>query len=635
MSRKKILIDFSEYWGGLNLIDSPLNFAKNQVQTGTQNALLTKKGQEKRLGTLGLSAVTTFSKYVKLLEIYRQFDGTEKLIALSDGKLYDVNKISEAITLRYNLTGTGEGVGKSYEDKFWACNGSELVKLENETAYKVGIVPPSGSTATGSTASGSLPAGVYKIFVSYYRKESGNIVLYSAGESVSDVTLASAGKIAITVPDSLDTQVGGVTVWMTDANGTTYYSYHNADGSGAYSFDIVDDSNKNTALLYSVEAITNQRPPAFTYIEFHDKRLYGVHPTNKSNVHYSIKASNVYDYEVFPNITGQTNILTYPFEVTGLFSLGDHLYINTTGGLIIQPFGDPSTQWQWIDKQHYFAVVGTVAHWGNRLIGLTNDGVRIFDGIGFSKDLSFLVRPEIDKALSSPINHLARGKIYDRVDKREEYHLTYQDITLGTATGNRRLVLNLSETVIFVEGTVQAPWEIWTNGADYMAVDSSKGFFNCQSHVSASHIYKETKLDTTDNNVYDESGTFQTTAYNYLWKIISRIDLPSMEARARITQLRTVVRTSSEIIVTIKVADRFGITANNTIGSGDGIARFGIAQFGVARFASQIDEFIRKKYPMNLKGYSIFIEIEQEKNDINARIIKLVLEGSLDESMFT
>lgn len=636
MSKKKVLIDFSEYWGGLNLIDSPLNFAKNQTQDGTQNAILTKKGQEKRNGTLGLSATQTFTTFVKLLEIYRQFDGTEKLIALSGGKLYDVNKTTEALTQRYDLTGTGEGVGKTYKDKFWICNGSEVVKLENETAYQVGITAPNGSTATGSGSGGSLLAGTYKIFISYYRKVGGVIKLYSVGESVSDVALAgSTSKISFTVPDSSDLQVNGVVVWMTDANGTTYYSYHNEDGSGSYSFDITSDSAKNTSLLYTVEAIANQRPPAFSYLEFHNNRMYGIHPTNLSDVHYSIKASDVYDLEKFPNITGETNVITYPFEVTGLYSLGDHLYINTKGGFIVQPFGDPATQWQWVDKQRYFDKVGTVAHWGRSLIGLTNDGVRIFDGISFSSDLSFFVRPEIEKALSSPTNHLSRGIVYDRIEKREEYHLTYQDTSLGTATGNRRLVLNLSSLAFFEGGDVGSSWEIWTNGADYMAIGGGGDFFQCQSHTSNSHIYKETSLDTTDKAVYDEAGTFQTTTYNYAWKIISRIDLPSMTARIRLTQLRAVVRTSSEIIVTIKISDRFGISDDNVIGSGGGVARFGIARFGVDRFSAQIDEFVRVKYNMNLKGYSAYVEIEQEKNDINARIIKLLLEGSLDESIFT
>ena len=636
MSRKKAIIDFSEYWGGLNLVDSPLNFDKNQVQDGTKNAILTKKGQEKRLGNLGLSAVQTFTEYVKMLEIYRQFSGTEKLLALSDGKLVEVNTTDETLTERFDLTGTGEGVGKSYEDKFWLCNGSNVAKLENQTAYKIGITPPVGATATGSGSGGTLPAGDYQIFISYYRKVSGTIVLYSAGQFVTTVSLSgSTSKIAFTAPDSLDTQVGGVTVWMTDADGDTFYSYHNEDGTGAYSFDILNAGNKNATLLYSVEAITNQVPPAFTYMEFHNNRLYGINPTNKGDVHYSIVASNAYDYERFPNVTGQTNVISYPFEVTGLFSLGDHLYINTKGGFIVQPFGDPNSKWQWVDKRYFFDAIHTVAYWGNRIIGLTNDGVRFFDGLNFSEDLSAKVRPEIDKALSSPANHLARGVIYDRVDKREEYHLTYQDTTASTVTGNRRLVLNLTNISFFEGGGIVAPWELWTNGADYMAVDSNRNFYNCQSHVTDSHIYKEDANNTSDQNVYNELGVFKTTAFQYEWVIISRVDLPSMEARFRLHLLRAVVKTSTEINVEIVVADRLGIKSDEDIGSGEGVARYGIAIFGTSTFSGELEEFIKQKYTMNLKGYTVYIKVSQQKNDIGTRIIKLVLQGELNESVFT
>ena len=79
-----------------------------------------------------------------------QKDGTDKLLSLAGGKLYEIAKATGAITERFDLTGAGEGSFATYRNKAWLANGTKTVKLENETASQVGISAP--AAAGGSSA---------------------------------------------------------------------------------------------------------------------------------------------------------------------------------------------------------------------------------------------------------------------------------------------------------------------------------------------------------------------------------------------------------------------------------------------------------------------------------------------------
>jgi hypothetical protein len=437
------------------------------------------------------------------------------------------------------------------------------------------------------------------------------------------------------VPDSTDAQVGGVAVWMTDANGTTYYRYHTADGAGAYSFDVTSSANKNASELYTVKAQANQRPPAFIYLAFAARRMWGVNPSTKNRVHYSIKASNVYDLERFPNITGYTNWIDFPFEVTGLFELSGNLFINTLGGIYALPASDPSVEPQLIDKRYYFRFMGTVAYWGTKVIGLTNNGVRIFDGYSFSDDLSKLIRPAIDKCYSAATNHLPRGIVYDRVNHRMEYHLTYQDTDVGTATANRRMVLNLSELAFYQGGKVLAPWELWSNGADYLCSDQAGAFYQGQSHVTASKIYKETTTSSADSYMYGSAGDYLSTVTAFKFSVLSAVMIPSLNMRVIYNTVRAIMRSSSQINLTVQVSDRYGVSDTVSTGADKGSAQWDVAEWDVDVWPVDQDELIRKRLKRSVKGYGVFVKLVQEKDDLTLNVLKIVVQGVGHVSRYT
>ena len=629
MAQKVTTLDFSSFTGGLNTVDDPVKLSPNQVQRGTMNAILTDAGAKRRPGMLGVKSTALFDDYLKGLHNYLMEDGSEILLALSAGHIYDVNKTTYALSDRYNMGGTGEGCFKNFKNKAWVCNGSTVCKVENNVAYRVGIAKPSGATAVAA-AGGSLAAGVYKIFLSYYRKVSGVIVLYSEGQSVTDVTLSGGnGTIAVSVPATSDAQVSGAAIWMTDADGSVHYFYGNADyTTGAITFDVTDDTDKNANLLYAVEAVNNQLPPNFTQIEFHNNYLWGVDPTTKHRVWYSMKSGTVYDLERFPydSLVGSGNYIDYPFEVTGLIGLGQNLYVNTKGGLIIQPYGDPTLKYDWIDKRYQFEYMNTVAFWGGSVIGLTNDGVRSFDGTSFSPDLTWKVKDLVKPISNSAANHYPCGWIVKR-SNRTEYHLSYQDTSIGTKNNNRQLVLNLDTLQQITASQVTAAWEEWDNGAEYVTVDSSGVAYHGQSYNSASTIWKENSNSTDDWYVYNPAGTFLTTSTHSTVTLVTRTQLPSMQARIKFNKIRLLAKINSQVDILFQIADRLGVSNAQQIGPVLSPARFGFARFGIDKFTKETIDSIRKYLPMSMNGYSCYVSITQTGDDNSFQILNVTVEG--------
>ena len=165
----------------------------------------------------------------------------------------------------------------------------------------MGIVAPSGASAVAH-AGGSLALGDYKVYVSYCRTVGGVNRLYSVGESLGTVTLAGGNQtIRITLANSADTQVNNKVVWMTDADGSVVYFYHETGDNTTTTIDVTSDTNKNSALLYSTVALNNDVPPNIEWIFAHNNRLIG----SIDNVVY-------YNCEHIPSLVGNTatNLLT-------------------------------------------------------------------------------------------------------------------------------------------------------------------------------------------------------------------------------------------------------------------------------------------------------------------------------------
>ncbi|CAK0768810.1 conserved hypothetical protein [Gammaproteobacteria bacterium] len=621
MSRKKVILDYSQVDGGLNTVDDPLAIAKNQVQAGTVNAMLTKMGIQRLPGALGIKSTAVFSTLMEGLKFYLQEDGTELLMASGAGSVQEVTKTTGALAVRFALGGTGNACMKSFANAFWVCNGTGICKIENNVGYRVGIVAPVGATATAK-AGGSLPDGVYKAALSYYRKVSSLIVLYSAPQTVANITLGGGNNtVTVSVPDSSDAQVGGAVLWMTDAAGSVYYSYGTLDGAGAYVFDVTSAAGKSVGLNMEVEALYNQLPANFIWLDFHDNRMFGVDPTTKHRVWYSNKMGTVYDLERFPAQGLQNNYIDYPFEVLGVISLGQHLYVNTKGGLIVQPYGDPTVKYEWVDKRYYFAFMNTVVTWGGKLIGLTNDGVRVFDGQAFSPDLTAKIKNIISGIYTVVAGHGPCGA-YKKRTNRSEYHLSYIDTTIGTANNNQRLILNLDTLQYLGEGNIAASWELHDHGAEHIAVDSLGNMYCGQSVTGASTIYGESGTNADDRYFYNKAGTFLTAQTSKALKVFTHTEFPAMNARCRFQVLRCAAKLTTPITIKITAGGKYGISGTRTIGDGAGIARFGTAVFGVDRFASEGFQQFKRGLQQNLNGYSGWVYLEQAGNDIGLQILK-------------
>jgi len=629
---KKGTMDFTDFSGGLNVADDPVAIQDNQVSQA-DNVLLRQKGFTRRKGWKGLSATQTFTTYIEGMFGYLQGDGTDKLIAVSGGDIYDVNKSTEVLTQRTpSLGGTGQAHATTYQDILWMCNGTEVVKLENETANLVGIAAPSGSTSSVQSG-GSLAVGVYKIFVVYARKVSGNNVLYSTGEAVADVTTTGANlTVRVSgIPNSTDAQVNNKIIFMTDAGGSTYFFYGETDDNTTTTIDITSDANKNIAVVYSAVASGNIRPPAFEYIHAHDNRIWG----SVGNIlYYSLKGNNQYSLERYK----QLNLIQYPYEIIGIFSIGVDLYVNTIGGVIKQPGGQVNAKFDITDDRWHFIDIKTAKPWGGGVIGLTNDGVRFMNGNGRFSDIdwSFFVRPEIDAVYNFNANFRPAAAIFRR-NLRTEYHLSYQDTNVSSNVNNRTLVLNLSKMTDLGKGNIIAPWERRTIGSADMVVDSNNSFFAAQSINGDSHILAQEPTTTADQNFYDDSGSaFNTSATAVLMTLITKERIASIRANVILRSAYIFMQSEHKVTFTTLIRDRSGFSDARQVGATPGVApQFNLSQFNVTIFAASEPLIRQAKIGNKMKGSVISIKFTQEEDDKALQIFDTVLDFDQEEGRMT
>jgi hypothetical protein len=212
---------------------------------------------------------------------------------------------------------------------------------------------------------------------------------FSTGQAVDDVTCSGGSntKRFSSFAASADGQVTKKIIWMTDAGGSVWYLFGQADNDSTTTIDIEDTSGRSTAYVYSVEAHYNHAVPAFEYIKAHNNYLYGSVDTV---LYRSLQAGNAYDLRRF-DTSATGNNATYPFTIEGVFAIGADLYLNTPGGIIKIPWGDYNAQ---IDiKQGYFDYPRSVVEWNQGLLGWTKKGLQYFDGekmapVDISRDIS-------------------------------------------------------------------------------------------------------------------------------------------------------------------------------------------------------------------------------------------------------
>jgi hypothetical protein len=631
--KKEVDYSITSLEDGMNNTDPAVDVGRRYVSrspryqvAGCLDFMLHKKMQRP-----GSQSIThSFTNYICGLGTYLRHSGTEYLLAMSGGKLYSVDKTAGTLTELYDLTGTGEAWFQDYLDICIVANATAVVKVEGTNCYQLGIAAPSGVTAA-AVSGGSLDDGVYKIYVSYARKVSGSNVLYSQGQVIGDVT-CGAGKntIRFTFANSSDAQVNNKIIWMTDADGAVWYFYHETDDNTTTSIDVADTSARSTSLLYQTLAQYNYSVPAFEFICVHNGYLYG---SVDNTLYRSLQAGSRYDLERF-DTSATGNNAEYPFDILGIHTLGEHLYLDTVAGMIMIPYGDITAQYKLIEGE-YFLYPRTVIAWGGGLLGLTAKKIGFFDGNNFfAHDIGQSIKPEIAKVLSGAnTNTLPCGALYRRSD-RAEYHLGYYDTSVSGGVNNRRLVLNLDKLAFYEGNKVSAPWESWSSGANYIVVDNDGTMFWAQSAETGGTIVKPLTTRNVDQNTW-VAGTY-TAESVYGWQFTTGTFLTSIKGMVRWNELRIFAVMAAEFNVAIYIEKWPSIGASSSVNPEyESTPRYGIARYGVNRYAPEGPIHRRTRLKKNLKGYAVYMVFSQTEEDKLFELHNAMLSGVYTESKFT
>lgn len=629
--RKPVVINISDLSGGLNTTEDSTKIRSNEVQA-CFNAILRKSGIVRRPGMDALDSynLTTMSQG---LHIYRQLDGTEKLIQIAGGNLYEIDTTTGLPSLsKYNLTGSGDAYFADYLDKCWITNGTACIKLENTTAYQWGISAPTGASAAAQSG-GSLTAGDYTVYVSYARGAN----LYSVAQNLGTVTLTAGNQtIRISFPNSSDGQVDNKVVWLIEPGGTVAYRYHMTNDNTTTTVDVSSDTNKSTSVTYSAYAVDNGYPgdgtiPVFEFIHAFDGRLWGSY---NNILYYSLRnTANVYDMERFPS----ANKNDYAFDIEGLFSIGENLYINTKSGIIRQP-AEPDERHKLVDSRWYFYHMNTVRRYRNGVIGLTNDGVKFFDGEKFfDYDMSYNVRKEIEHIYSSTAGFSPCATLYRRpsIAPRTEYHLFYNDDDYTKITNNKRLVLNLNRLEFLPERGVIAPWELWGAGATHVAVDSNENMYCAQGHTSAPVIYTENVNNTYDDCIYQRDGTLAAANTESYLKVTTRTYMVGMDYRNVWHMLRTMANVVKSCTFTVYIRDVYELSEELSVGTSDEVSLWDTFVWDTDSWDANTLIPLRTRLPRDLKGYLLYLIIEQTANDKDFNIFNIQISGTAFKTRFT
>jgi hypothetical protein len=274
----------------------------------------------------------------------------------------------------------------------------------------------------------------------------------------------------------------------------------------------------------------------------------------------------------------------------------------------------------------------------NGLLGLTGKKVGFFDGRRILEhDLGRDVRAWINSIIagSGGTNNYPCGSIYRR-DTRIEYHLCYRDTTIGTATNNRRLVLNLDSLQILPENRVNAAWERWSNGANYMVTLNNGDWYCAQTHESKSVVYKKHDTRNIDVNIY--KGDTLTASSDYGWSLKTGTFIPSIRGITRWITLWLLAKMSKEAygrVLIEKWPSVNRVETFNPASADQNVPRYGVARYGVDRYAPESPVRRKGKLSRVLKGNAVYIEFYQTTEDRSFEFISSELYGVLTESRFT
>lgn len=622
--------------GGINTIDPPTDIKDNQVQSAL-NAVFTAKGFGRCYGLQGLKSSLTSSVVRGYgIHIYEKSDGSEVLLTVISSILYSVDG-SGNLTQLYDFGSTGEAWFANYMGLCFVTNGTKLIKYDGTNAYQVGIAAPSGVTAAAASG-GTLPAGVYQIYVGYARKVSGSNVLYSSGQLISSVTLSGGnGSITFsTFANSSDPQVNNKVVWMTEADGATFYLFKETGDNTTTSFTITSDSGEDDTKQYDVLAAYNFVPSTPKHICVFDNRLWY---TSSNQAFFSLQAGTIYDLEKF-DTGADGNSLSFPYQLDGIFSVGSHICFNTTSGIIVVPNGDISQKYEVRGSPYYFKYFRTVSLWNNSAIGLTNDGVLIFNGDNFfnikiSKD----IKPEINRCYSSANdNFFPCGKVLRNIhNDRTEYVLSFLDSNVSGQCHNRTWVLDLDSLNISSSDSYNTQWEQWQNGFAYISSTKAGEVYCLQNKLSECNIIKFASDTTSDKWIINDLGVWVSSSTDRQLKITTGEKIIDLLGYCRWSQLHLYGLAAADLIFKVMIGDDYDRNSSSNFSHAsltqpqfDDVALFDVAIFGENTGIKN-----RKLLNRKMKGNSVFIEITQTADDVDLQFNRVYLTGIIKRTRFS
>jgi hypothetical protein len=624
------VIDFSDMSGGKNNTYPAHAIAQNQVSE-TLNAMHEKIGISRAPGYRGVTETALFSAPCTGFFNYVHDDGTESIIAVSDGKVYRIDNTDWTLDEIGAMTGTGECYSVNATGKLWICNGTEFVKVENDlSVFRVQIVAPSDGAAS-AISGGTLADGVYGVYVSYARYDSTTgQYLYSLPQSLGNKTCgAGSNTIRVTLTDSTDTQVNRVVVFMTDAGGAIpfYYKEATVTTPGARTIDVTSSATRNGDILMTTVSTPNQILPYIpTGICYFDDQIFVWSSSNPKTVYWSIRSDvNAMDLERFV----PENFRVLPFGINAMFGVGSDLFFNHIGnGVSIASMGNVGGVIKNAWRDFWFLDCKTdlgksnVVYVGGAAFGLTNDGFRLFNGQYFTEDLSAHIKPDID--LIRLGTGIPSATVYRRPNKRTEYRFSFNNFNYGNSGNNDQRVFNID---FYSQGL--KTWECWENGFTYSIIFGGV-ILLLQNGASDAQVVQE--VGKTDVYCYDRSGAFMaSSALVKQLYVLGRTVIPDLDSIYFWGAVYALATSSGTISGNVIIFDE-----NNSkfpfevIGVPSGLA---ILPSEASGEGLELPFILAPQYPIrtnepgvfNCRGSCVSVEISQSADDENFFLYKLQL----------
>lgn len=637
MGVRDLVVDFSDMSGGKNSAFPAHAINENQV-ADTKNLIHEAIGLSRAPGYLGIKPTAVFDAVSTGMFTYLHDDGSETMISVSDGKVYSVDISNGDKTEIGDMAGTGECWAVNAVGKLWICNGTSFVKVEDDlSVYRVQIATPTTGTASAQSG-GTLADGVYGVYVSYARySASTGQYLYSLPKSLGDVTLGSGNNtVRVSLTESSDGQVNRVVVFMTDAGGAVPYYYAEVSTptgtTPTATIDVSSTATRNSSILMSVVSAANQLlpvTPAGIY-SFND-RLF-VWASGGKTVYWSQKTDvNAFDIERFFS----ENFRIMPFVIDSVFSVGSDLFFNHIGnGIRVAYSGDMASEIKHPFKKEWFIPVKTqygksyIEFVKGMAIGWTNDGMRIFDGGSFSDDLSFHIKPDVDK-LYAGTSKLPCAIIHRRGGKRTEFRTSFKNNEVSTTNQNSQLVFNVD--YYFNPMNSKRTWEYWETGFSYMAILNSV-WYGLQNSADDAQVVKES--GTADMYCYSKINAYLTEKTAKRIYVLTRTVIPNLDSISFWGSIYKYSTSSGAINGNVILYDEVNTKFNfnsESVAATEAVLPSAASGLGlVIPFTMSAQYPVNSCIPMpyNCRGNVLALELFQEEEDNNFFLYKIQLPRS-------